>query len=62
MGTEYPFRIWFHPAKFWAATKGMNDADADKLFNEVYQLADKQDFAELAKYHFVTVGAYNLAA
>ena len=25
MGTEYPFRIWFHPAKFWAATKGMNE-------------------------------------
>ena len=62
MSTEYPVRIWFHPTKFWAATTGMSRADADKLFKEVYQLADKKDLGELAKYDFVTVGAYDLAA
>ena len=62
MNTEYPVRIWFHPTKFWAGTKGMSQGDADRLFNEVYQLADKQDFAELAKYDFIAVGAYDLAA
>jgi hypothetical protein len=40
----------------------MSRADADKLFNEVYQLADKKDCGELAKYDFVTVDSYDLAA
>ena len=62
MSTEYPVRIWFHPTKFWAGTREMSQADADQLFNDVYQLAGKKDFAELAKYDFVTVGAYDWAA
>ena len=57
MNTEHPVRIWFHPIKFWAATTGMSRVDADKLFNKVYQLADKKNFAELTKYNFITVGS-----
>ena len=62
MRTEYPVRIWFHPAKFWAATKELSRSDADKLLDEVCQLAVKRDFAELAKYDFITVGTYDFSS
>jgi hypothetical protein len=59
MSAEYPVCIWFHPIKFWTATKGLSGADADKLFDQVYHLARERNFSELAKYDFITVGSYN---
>jgi hypothetical protein len=59
MRAESPVRIWFHPAKFWSATKGLSQAEIDKLFDKVYQLACDKNFSELAKFDFITVSNYD---
>ena len=55
---KYPDRIWFHPAKYWAATREMSQEEADRLLNEVMALAIIRDFDTLRKFSFVSVGPH----
>ena len=55
---KYSDRIWFHPAKFWAATRGMSQEEADRLLNEVMALAIIRDFDTLRKFPFISVGPH----
>jgi len=53
---NYRERIWFFPNKFWAATKGMAEAEIDRLMQEVERYAEAKDLEALKKYPFVFVG------
>jgi len=53
-----PDRIWFHPPKFWAATREMSQEEADHLLNEVLALAEIRDVEALRKFPFVSVGPH----
>ena len=53
---DYPDRIWFNPAKFWAATKDMPPEAADDLLQRVIELAELQELEELLKFEFVSFG------
>ena len=47
--------IWFLPHKFWAATRNMPKQYADKLLDEVIELAEARDLEALRKYDFVSL-------
>ena len=47
--------IWFFPDKFWAATRNMPKEQADKLLDEVIELAELRDLEALRKYDFVSL-------
>ncbi len=47
--------IWFFPHKFWAATRSMPKEHADRLLDEVIQLAEVRDLEALQKYDFVSL-------
>lgn len=53
---EYPDRIWFYPAKFWAATKHMPPDSADELLAKVIALAEALDLEALCRFDFVSYG------
>ena len=53
---EYPDRIWFNPAKFWAATKDMPPEVAHELLDRIIDLAESQDLEQLLKFDFVSYG------
>jgi hypothetical protein len=47
--------IWFLPHKFWAATRDMPKQHADRLLEEVIELAEARDLDALRKYDFVSL-------
>jgi nitrate reductase assembly molybdenum cofactor insertion protein NarJ len=53
---EYPNRIWFNPAKFWAATRDMRPEAAAELLDRIIDLAESQDLEELRNFDFVSFG------
>lgn len=56
MTVEYPDRIWFHPAKFWAATRGMTPEETRWLGEQVYELAETGNVEALRRFSFITFG------
>ena len=48
-------RIWFHPPKFWAATRGMSAQEADLVMQQVLMLAEAKDLEALSRFDFITV-------
>jgi N-acetyl-gamma-glutamylphosphate reductase len=56
MTTEYPERIWFHPPRFWAATRNMTKEEAERLQEKVYRLAELHDIEHLRQYDFISIG------
>lgn len=54
-------RIWFHPPKFWAATKGMSPEQADRFLDEVLVLAEVRDLEALRRFPFVSIGPHERA-
>lgn len=49
-------RIWFHPPKFWAATRNMRKEETEELIAKVLRMAENADFDRLRQYSFITVG------
>jgi len=49
-------KIWFHPPKFWAATKSMSRDDAAQLLAAVVRMAEKRELDALRRYDFVSIG------
>jgi hypothetical protein len=47
--------IWFLPHKFWAATRNMPKERADRLLDEVIELAEARNLEALRKYDFVSL-------
>ena len=50
--------IWFHPPKFWAATKDMPQDQADRLLSEVISRAEMRDLDALRKFPFISIGQH----
>ncbi len=50
--------IWFHPPKFWAATKDMPQDQADHLLSEVISRAEMRDLDALRKFPFISIGQH----
>ena len=50
--------IWFHPPKFWAATKNLPQDAADRMLDTVIFLAEIRDFDALRQFSFVSVGPH----
>lgn len=48
-------RIWFHPPKFWAATKDMSPEQIELIMQEVLMLAEARDLQALAQFDFIRV-------
>jgi hypothetical protein len=48
--------IWFHPPKFWAATKDMSPQQVDSLMDTLMFLAEIRDLESLRKYDFISIG------
>ena len=51
-------RIWFHPPKFWAATKNMREEEREKLVAEVLRMAENAELDRLRQYSFISVGPF----
>ncbi len=49
-------RIWFSPPKFWAATKGVPPDEADRVLDQVLQLAANRDLDLLQRFEFISIG------
>jgi hypothetical protein len=49
-------RIWFHPSKFWGATKDMPPEQVETLLESVLQLAAARNLEALSRYDFICVG------
>lgn len=54
--TENQERIWFHPSKFWGATKDMPPEQVDQLRESVLQLAAARNLEALRRFDFIHVG------
>jgi len=48
-------RIWFHPPKFWAATKDMPPEQIELIMQEVLMLAEARDLQALSQFDFIRV-------
>jgi hypothetical protein len=48
-------RIWFHPPKFWAATKDMSPEQIELIMQEVLMLAEARDLQALSQFDFIRV-------
>lgn len=48
--------IWFNPPKFWEATRNMSKDEADRLIDQVFQLAEAGKLDELRTYEFIGIG------
>lgn len=48
-------RVWFHPPKFWAATRGMPQEQAELIMQQVMLLAEAQDWQALKQFDFIRV-------
>jgi hypothetical protein len=48
-------RIWFHPPKFWAATRGMPPEQTELIMQQVLLLAEARDLQALGQFDFITV-------
>ncbi|MCI0350032.1 MAG: hypothetical protein L0Z53_11465 [Acidobacteriales bacterium] len=48
-------RIWFHPPKFWAATRDLPPEQAELIMQEVLMLAEARDLQALAQFDFIRV-------
>ena len=48
-------RIWFHPPKFWAATRNMPPEQIELIMQEVLMLAEARDLQALAQFDFIRV-------
>lgn len=48
-------RIWFHPPKFWAATRGMAPEQTELIMQQVLLLAEARDLQALSQFDFITV-------
>ena len=55
---EQKVRVWFHPAKLWAATERMPPTEVEALMEHLQWLAEKNDVVALRKYDFIRVGEY----
>jgi hypothetical protein len=51
-------RIWFHPPKFWAATKNMRKEETEELITKVLRMAENAEIDRLRQYPFISVGPY----
>ena len=60
--TETQERIWFHPSKFWGATKDMPPEQVDLLWESLLQLAAARNLEALRRYDFIRVGNAHLGA
>lgn len=61
-GVQQQERIWFHPSKFWGATKDMPPEQVERLWESVLQLAAAHNFEALRRYEFIHVGSAQLRA
>ena len=48
-------RIWFHPPKFWAATRDMSPEQIELIMQEVLMLAEARDLQALSQFDFIRV-------
>jgi hypothetical protein len=48
-------RIWFHPPKFWAATRDLPPEQIELIMQEVLMLAEARDLQALAQFDFIRV-------
>ena len=48
-------RIWFHPPKFWAATRGMSAQEVDLVMQQVLLLAEARDVDALMQFDFISI-------
>jgi hypothetical protein len=48
-------RIWFHPPKFWAATRGLPPEQTEMIMQQVLLLAEARDLQALGQFDFITV-------
>jgi len=55
--SEKQERIWFHPSKFWGATKDMPPEQVETLWESVLQLAAARNLEALQHYDFICVGS-----
>ena len=51
-------RIWFHPPKFWAATKNMRKEETEELIAKVLRMAENSEIDRLRQYQFISVGPF----
>ncbi len=49
-------RIWFSPPKFWAATKDVPPDEADRVLDQVLQLAANRNLDLLQRFEFISIG------
>ena len=56
MTAEAAERIWFNPAIFWTETREMTQEQADRLFDQVWRMAEEGDIEGLRNFQFVQVG------
>ncbi len=48
--------IWFHPAKFWGATRAMSREELDQFMDRIMDLAERRDLESLRRFDFITIG------
>lgn len=56
--TSEPVRVWLIPQKFWAATRNMQQEQADSLLQKVEELAEREETEALRQFDFIIVGSH----